>query len=272
MQAKFESTEQKSGYQLHRLSLSPADPPEGFRPIKVDWYQPTRAGRHPVVLMSPILAGNDLYVQEFAHFFAARGMHAVLVYRQKEVFSPDRPLEEIETHFKESIVELRETIDWLEQLDSVDPEKIGCFAISLGAILTTVLTPVEPRIRCAVLGLPAGHIPEIILSSDDKAIRKRRRAYLEKHHWTKEQALQRLQSVIVSEPLSFAPSIDPGKTLVIAGLFDRVLGLGRTLELWRAMHRPRLILLPTGHYTAYFATGYLKMATYSFLKRQLDKN
>ena len=109
-----------------------------------------------MVLLSPILAGNDLYVKEFAGFFAARGLHAVLVYRQKEVFSPDRDLKDIESHLKESIIQLRQTIDWLEIQESVDVERIGSFAISLGAILTSILAAVEPRIKCSVLGLPAG--------------------------------------------------------------------------------------------------------------------
>ena len=70
--------------------------------------------------------------------------------------------------------------------------------------------------------------------------------------------------------MRFAGAVDPGRVLIIAGLFDRVLGLGRSLDLWRAMGRPQLILLPTGHYSAYFATPYLKMATYSFLRRHLS--
>ncbi len=270
-EAKIESTQEKSGYRIQRLYLSPVNPPEGFRPIKVDWYQPSKKGKHPVVLMSPILAGNDLYVKEFARFFSARGMHAFLAYRQKEVFSADRQLEDIETHFHESIIELRQAIDWLETKDSVDATRIGSFAISLGAILTTVLAAVEPRVRCSVLGLPAGYVPEIIMTSEDKAIRKRRRNYLKERGWTKQQALERLREVIVSEPMDFAPVVDPDKTLIIGGLFDRVLGLNRTLDIWKAMGRPPLIILPTGHYTAYFATPYLKMATYSFLKRKLGQ-
>lgn len=227
--------------------------------------------RAPVVLMSPILAGDDLYVREFAEFYAERGLNAVLVYRPKEVFSADRDLGDIETHFRESIIQLRQTIDWLEGEEEADAKRIGTFAISLGSILTTVLAAVEPRISVSVLGLPAGHIPEIIMASQDKAIRKRRKAYLERNGWTNEQALDKLRQVIVSEPMTFAPAIDPSRTLLIAGLFDRVLGIGRSLDLWRAMGRPRLIVLPTGHYTAVLATPYLKLATYSFLKRGLQR-
>ncbi len=266
--ATFERTEPRSGYTLHRLRLSG---PEGITPIRVDWYRPGRAGRHPAILMSPILAGNDLYVREFARFYAARGLHAFLVYRQKEPFSADRPLTDVEEHLRKTLIELRRALDWVERQESVDGERIGCFAISLGAILTALLTAVDPRVRCSVLGLPAGNVAEILIHSKDKAIRKRRRAWLERHGWTAEKALEELRRVVRSEPMAFAAGVDPARVLVIAGLFDRVLGLHRSLALWRAMGRPALVVLPTGHYTAYFTTPYLKALTYSFLRRKLSR-
>jgi len=271
LQAKITSREMRSGYSLERLELSAPDSAD--RPIRLDWYKPegkTQAGRLPLVLISPILAGNDLYIREFAAFYAARGMHAVIVYRQKEPFSADRPLKDVEEHLKQTIIEMRRTLDWMVTQESVDPQRIGTFAISLGAILTAILAAVEPRVRCSVLGLPAGHVAEIIMTSKDKSLRKKRRAVLQHQGWDQQKGLKELQAVISSEPMRFAGAVDPGRVLIIAGLFDRVLGLGRSLDLWRAMGRPRLILLPTGHYSAYLATPYLKMATYSFLRRHLS--
>lgn len=268
IETHVESVQQKSGFQIQRLRLTFPNAPNN-RPIRMDWYRSDKPGRLPVVVLSPILAGNDLYVREFAHFFSARGLHALIVYRPKEVFSPDRELKDVETHFHESVIGLRQAIDWLQTQKEVHPSQIGCYGISLGAILTTILTAVEPRIKASVLGLPAGQIPEIIMSTQDKAIRKRRRAYLEKQGWSQERALQELKKVLISEPMRFAPGVTPSRVLVIAGLFDRVLGFHRSMDLWRAMGRPKLIVLPTGHYSAYLATPYLKMATYSFLKRSL---
>ena len=269
LKAVGESTQSRSGYSFHRLQLTGPDP---MKPIRIDWYKPNRSVRCPAILMSPILAGNDLFVREFAAFYAARGLHAVIVYRQKEVFSADRPLQDVETHLRETVVELRRALDWMETEESIDSQRIGTFSISLGAMLTSVLAAIEPRVRCSVLGLPAGCLPEIIMTSQDKGIRKRRRAYLERHGWNKQQALEELKKVVRTDPLNFAGAVDPRKVLIIAGLFDRVLGFHRSLDLWRAMGRPRLILLPTGHYSAYLATPYLKLVTYSFLRRELNKS
>ncbi len=269
LKSEEELGEARSGYEFQRLRLVPTTGVTDFRSIQVDAYRPRRPGRLPVVLISPILAGNDLYIKEFAKFYAARGLGVVIVYRPKEIFSADRELIDIESHLRESVVQMRQAIDWLQTLDWVDGERIGSFAISLGAILTLILAAVEPRVKASVLGLPAGNVPEIIMASQDRAIRKRRRAFLELSGWTEEEALAGLKQVIISEPIALAPSVNPRSTLMIAGLFDRVLGLRNSLALWRAMGKPQLILLPTGHYTAYFATPYLKIHTYSFLRRHL---
>lgn len=267
LQARTFEVRGEDGYSVRKIEL--AAPPG--RPIRADWYKPDRPGRLPAILISPILAGNDLYIREFARFYAPRGMHALIVYRPKERFCADRPLEDVEKHFRESVIQLRQALDWLEGQESVDPEGIGSFAISLGSILTTILAAVEPRVKASVLGLPAGRIAEVIMTSRDKAIRKRRREFLQKRGWDERRGLEELERVIASEPMRFAPAIDPGRVLMISGLFDRVLGAGRSLALWRAMGRPRLILLPTGHYTAAVATPYLKAATYSFLRRRLRR-
>ncbi len=268
-QSKSLSRQERSGYSIERLELAdPADPAR--RPIRLDWYRTARPGRRPLVILSPILAGNDLYIREFAAFYSARGMQAVIIYRQKEPFSTDRPLKDVEDHFRQTVIEMRQALDWLTVQDGVDPQRIGSFSISMGAILTVLLAAVEPRVRCSVFGLPAGHVAEIIMTSQDKAIRKRRKAYLEKHGWDEQRGLKELRQVIVSEPMRAAGAVNPKRVLFIAALFDRVLGFSRSLDLWQAMGRPPLIILPTGHYSAYLATPYLKMATYSFLSRQLE--
>ena len=267
LQARTFEVRGEDGWTVRKMELVPTE----SRPIRVDWYKPDRPGRLPAVLISPILAGNDLYIRGFARFYAARGMHALILYRPKEVFSSDRDLQDVETHFRESVVQLRQALDWLEAQESVDPEQIGSFAISMGSIVTTLLAAVEPRVKASVLGLPAGRIAEVIMTSKDKAIRKRRRSYLEKRGWDDRRGLEELEKVLVSEPMRLAPAIDPKRVLIISGMFDRVLGLGRSMALWRAMGRPRLILLPTGHYTAALATPYLKAATYSFLRRRLRR-
>ncbi len=269
LRARIRSTEPRDGFRLLRLELTAPQAP-GFDPIAADWYRPDRPGRHPAVLISPILAGNDLYVKEFARHFAARGLHAVIVYRQKEIFSADRRLDDVEEHLRRSVIRLRQALDWLESEESVDGKRIGTFAISLGAMLTAVLAAVEPRVRASVLGLPAGDIPGILMTSRDKAIRKRRANYLRENNLTEEEALVQLKKVIRSEPLDFASRVPPDRALMICGLFDRVVGFRRSLALWNRMGRPRLILLPTGHYSAVLATPYLKIAAYSFLRRRLS--
>ena len=273
LESQLQSQKSFDGFTRTRMVLTaPQDP--SISSTTIDWYKPESDGeasssRRPLILISPILAGNDLYIKDFARHFAVRGLHAVIVYRKKETFSEDRGLADIETHLRETVIRLRQVLDWLQAQPGVDSKRIGTFAISLGAMVTVVLAAVDDRIQASVFGLPAGHIPEILMTSKDKTIRKRRRNYMKENHLTEEQLLLQLKEVIVSDPVDFVSSVDPDRTLMIAGVFDRVIGFGRSMELWRKMGRPRLILLPTGHYTAALATPWLKIITYSFLKRRL---
>jgi len=267
-QAVIHTKSQQDGFA--KIALHLVDPTDSaYLPIQIDWYRPDRPGRHPAILISPILAGDDLYIDEFARFFAARRLHAVIVYRKKESFTAQRPLADIEEHLRDSVIRMRETLDWLESQPEVDPHRIGAFAISMGAILTVMLAAVDPRIQACVLGLPAGHLAELLVTSQDKAIRKRRIQYLKEHRLTEEALLAQLKETLVSDPIHFASALDPQRVLCIVGLFDRVVGFSRSIDLWKAMGRPALIVLPTGHYSAALATGWLKLVTYSFLIRKL---
>lgn len=269
LESRIQSQESLDGSTRTRMLLT-APQSASFSPVTLDWYKPEGNGERPLILISPILAGNDLYIKGFARFFAARGLHAVIVYRKKETFSAKRGLADVETHLRETVVQLRQVLDWLGNQPEVNPKRIGTFAISLGAMVTVVLAAVDDRIRASVFGLPAGNIPETLMTSKDKAIRKRRTNYMKENNLTEKEVLNQLKEAIVSDPIVFAPAMDPDRALIIGGVFDRVIGFHRTLDLWKRMGRPRLILLPTGHYTAALATPWLKLVTYSFLKRRLS--
>ena len=52
-------------------------------------------------------------------------------------------------------------------------------------------------------------------------------------------------------------------------LFDRVVGTRRSFELWKAFGKPRLRILPFGHYTGILALPLLQYQTRKIFKKQL---
>jgi pimeloyl-ACP methyl ester carboxylesterase len=55
----------------------------------------------------------------------------------------------------QSIVDLRRGIDYLESRPDIDPDRIAIFGGSLGGWIGSILAAVEPRIKTAILSVPA---------------------------------------------------------------------------------------------------------------------
>jgi len=250
------SPEPSSRWHAQRVTLEAP----GQTPIALDWYAPThRDGRCAAVLIFPILWGNDLGVREFARGFARQGIHGIIVYRPKEKFSMDQPLDQIEGHLRASVIHARRVVDWLATQPSVDMTRLGSMGISMGGGLNVLVAAAEPRLTRYVFLLPAARLAHVTMTTKDRSIAKKRDEYLRRHGLTPEQAERTLTEALQSEPLRVAGTLDPRRSLMVIALADRVIGRSASLDLWRALGRPPTLWLPTGHYTALFALPYVRL-------------
>jgi len=240
---------------------------------RIDFYVPKDipAGeKRPFILISPILGGN-MVVDRFAAYYAGRGYIAAIVHRKKPYLS-ETPgdLSGIEDYMRTSVLRLRQAIDWAVQQPEVDPERIGAFGISYGAILHTVLAAVEPRVKYHILAMPAGGIAEIIMEVPEKPIQKLVRQTREEFGWSDEKIYSELKAHIQTDPLYFAPFADRNRVEVYVALFDQVVGAGNTWELWRELGRPSLKILPFGHYGGVLVFPFLQTQSYLSFKKHLN--
>lgn len=240
---------------------------------RIDFYVPRniRSGeKRPLILISPILGGN-MVVDRFAAYYAGRGYIAAIVHRKKPYLS-DKPsdLSGIEDYMRTSVIRLRQAIDWASLQPEVDPERIGAFGISYGAILHAVLAAVEPRVKYHILAMPAGGIAEIIMKVPEKPIRKLVRQAKEDFGWPEERIYSELKQHLQTDPLYFAPYVDRNRVEVYVALFDRVVGAGNTWELWRELGKPSLKILPFGHYGGVLVFPFLQTQSYLSFKKHLN--
>ncbi len=269
MTAHVEPLRRGSGrrWTAQRVTLQPDD---GSPPIQLEWYAPrpphsstpgATPPRSAAVLIFPILWGNDLGVGDFARAFAREGIHGIIVYRPKDTFSMDRPLSQLEDHLHASVIQVRRAIDWLEIQPSVDPARLGSLGISMGATLNVVVAGVEPRLTRAVFCLPASHLAQVIMTTRDRSIAKKRDEYLRRYDLSPREAEVTLERTLISEPLRVAHAIDPRRSLVIIAIADRVIGWRNSLAIWRALGKPPTVWLPTGHYTSLLVLPYVELKT-----------
>ena len=241
---------------------------------RVDYYIPSGVkpgSKRPAILISPILGGN-MVVDHFARYYAGRGYAAVIVHRKRILWDPeDGGMEQMENYMRVSAIRLGQALDWLEAQPEVDSARIGAFGVSYGAILHTVLSAVEPRIRYHVLSMPAGDLADVIADCPDKAITKVLRDVRERYGWSDQKIREDLKAVLRTDPLLLAPYVPRRQVEVYIAAFDRVVGAGRSWKLWKALGRPKLRILPFGHYGGILVFPHLQTQSYLAFKRHLRR-
>ncbi len=239
---------------------------------RIDLYLPLRlkpGEKRPVILISPILGGN-MVVDHFARYYAGRGYIAALVYRKRTFWNDERKdIQQIEDYLRISVIRLRQALDWILAQPEVDPNRVGSFGISYGAVLHSVLAAVDDRVKYHILAMPAAPLSDVIIHCPDKAITKLVRKVHENYGWPREEILNQLKKTIRTDPIYLASCVPKDRVQIYIALFDRVVGAGRSFRLWRALGKPALKALPFGHYGGILVFPYLQTQSYLAFKRHL---
>lgn len=272
-QFKRQGVTAKSRYSIHRIELSATNAPlPANRNIVFDYYEPGRSGKHPVILVLPIFGGVKYPLENhFASYFARHGLAAVIVHREK--FSKDSvSAERIDEALKQTVLDNKRVIDWMETQDDLDTTRLGVFGASMGAIKGALLTPLDSRVRTAVLGLAGGDLPYIVTYSTEKGLSRHRAAYLLEHPMSLQELQEKLRKGITCDPNTFAPYLDPRKVFLVLAAFDTVVPVKKGLELRKRMGNPETIVVPAGHYTAALFLPYIKGQTIRFFRKKFSES
>lgn len=145
--------------------------------------------------------------------------------------------------FRQTIVDIRCLIDWLEKRDEIDGKRIGIMGISLGAIIANLAMGVDDRIKAGVSVLGGGNYPKLI-----------RRSFLTIPLKIK-LFLRGINSKIMSQnlniidPISFSYRNRPRNVFMINGRFDLIVPPSCARDLWETLGKPKIKWLWTGHYS-----------------------
>ena len=149
---------------------------------------------------------------------------------------------------------------------------LGCFGMSMGAIVLNLLMGVDERFEVGVSVLGGGNINRMIWQGlmgrgivrflRAKGITKRDfyevledyEVFLDEIRRTGEIPKPRWDWYLL-DPLTYAHRNNPRKVLMFNGFFDPIIPRTSVVELHRALGEPELIWLPTEHFTiAFFQT------------------
>ncbi|MBI2632653.1 hypothetical protein HYW75_06625 [Candidatus Pacearchaeota archaeon] len=261
-------------YRIIEVTINPLSQYSGYnsKTNVFDFYISKKNSKNPTILLLPIMGGKDYPIEShFARYFTKKGYNIAIVHREQKIDEEVNALEDLDALLKWTVSDNKRVLDWLESQNEVDANKIGLFSISFGAIKGSLLLPLEPRIKAAVLGLGGGNLPYILAHTTEKGLIKHREKLLKKHNLTLQEGEEILRSVITYEPYEFAKFIDPDKIMLVNAKFDKVVPYRTGIELKKRMGNPESLILPTGHYTSLFCIPYIKSQAYRFFERKFSQ-
>jgi pimeloyl-ACP methyl ester carboxylesterase len=251
------------------LSVPDFEPTEPV--VEFEWYETRAPGRGPAILFNPILGGDYPLERGVCRFFAGHGFHVALIHRKTLKISPEHPVERLELLLRQSLLRIRQVVDWMTAHERVDPERLGSFGISMGGMATVMAAALEPRLKVHVAALAGGSLPDVLMTTKDTLLTKPRAKYLAANRLSLEELERRLRETIRTDPLRLAPYIESRRLLLFVALADRTIGTANGLRLRRALGYPRTVFLPLGHYTSYLMLPYLKRRSLAFFRKQLGE-
>jgi dienelactone hydrolase len=217
----------------------------GVRPAAVE------AGL-PLVVVLPVGGFRKDQAPTFARAFARRGF-AALRLRLPPPESDEGVLHSLggtSRTVTEDASNLRRVLSWAATLPQVDPERIGVFGVSRGAIGAALAAQLDPRLSC-VLVLGGADLPNLFSESRTSIVMKMREREVRRAGGDLERAVQKARRILRNvDPATREGRIDPARTLLVNARWDHVIPRKQALALRRAAGGARQEWLPCGHYGA----------------------
>lgn len=174
-------------------------------------------------------------------------------------------LKKVRETFRQSIIDIRCLIDWLEKREEIDGKRIGIIGISLGAIIANLAMGIDERLRAGVSVLGGGNFPEILRKSVLTIPLKI------KMIWRGIDKETLGQNLAIIDPVTFSYRNRPRKVLMINGRLDLIIPPSCARDLWEALGKPEIKWLWSGHYSVLFIKEKIIRESLDYLERELKK-
>ncbi len=268
--AKVEQIKENKKYAVRRVEFPSTINVFGTENIKVDYYVQKKEGKFPTVLVLPIAGGIDFLVESFANHFAANGFNCAIVHNRDVDLKRITSAEEVENYFRQAVLDNRQVLDYLVQRKEVDESKLGCLGLSLGGIKVSLVSAVDERPKCSVIALAGGSIADIAIGSAEKDIKDYVRGLMEMNI-SSEIVHAELSEKVETDPLKLAEYIDARNVLMYIAMFDRVIPRKCGDRLWKAIGKPEVIYLFSGHFSSIIYLPYAEIKSLRFFKEKFKR-
>jgi pimeloyl-ACP methyl ester carboxylesterase len=209
----------------------------------------------PLVLLVPILAGGADLMQILAQRFWDRGFAVAWAARTGTALQPPQRGPELEELFRRTVVHQRILLHWCRGEPGVRADATFVLGISMGGMVATVVSALEPDLCGSAICLAGGDLPELLLHSGETRVL----AWLAWREQTdglgRSGLRDELARCLVTDPALLAPYVPTAELLFVSAEFDGVVPQRFQSVLWEALGRPARLQVPLGHYSTALALG-----------------
>jgi len=269
IEAEVEKIGEKKRYVIERIEFPSALNVFGTENIKIDFYVQKKAGKFPTVLVLPVANGVDFCAKGFARHFASNGLNCAVVHNRRVDIEDIETAEQVEDYLRQTVLDSRQILDYLVERKEVDGNKLGCLGMSLGGVRASIVSGVDERLKCSVVGLAGGSMADIAFLSGLKEVKEYMRGLVEMGI-SPETISAEVSEKIVTDPLKLAEYMDARETLMYVAMFDRVIHRKCGDKLWEAAGKPESIYIFSGHFTSLLYLPYAERDSLKFFKRKFD--
>lgn len=236
--------------------------------ISIDYYAIDSSEKVPVILVLPILSGQNKIATSFARYFAEYGFATAVVHRQ-QVYEQTDYLQQTNKIMRQIVFDHKQVLDWVESRAELDALRIGVVGTSMGGIKSALISALDKRIKATVIILGGGDIPYLLALWSQKRVKKEAGKVLVA---AQQSAMQSplVAKKIECDPINYAHYIDARRTLMILARFDSVIPFYNGLQLKEKIGNPETIYLFAGHYSAIIYLPYARYMARKFLQKQLQ--
>jgi hypothetical protein len=267
IQAKVERIGEKKQYIIERIEFPSALNVFDNENIKVDFYVQKKAGKFPTILVLPVANGIDFCAKGFARHFASNGLNCAIVHNRDIEIEDIQNVEYVEDYLRQTVLDSRQILDYLVEMKKVDSNKLGCLGMSLGGIRASIVSAVDERLKCSVIGLAGGSMADIAFFSELKEVKRYIRGLVERGI-SPETIRTEMSDKMRTDPLKLAEYTDARETLMYVAMFDRVIHRKCGDKLWEASGKPEAVYIFSGHFTSLLYLPYAERNSLSFFKKK----
>jgi dienelactone hydrolase len=265
IEATVRPISEKKHYVIERVEFPSACNVFGTENVKVDFYVQNQTGKFPTILIWPIPDDADFCARGFAAHFAAHGFNCAVIHNRRVHLDEIVSAEQVEDCFRQTVLDGQQVLDYLDRRKEVDADKIGALGMSLGGIRASIVSAVDKRIKCSVIGLAGGSMADIALSSKLHAVRDYIKG-LGEMDANSDVIRAELSDKVRTDPLALAPYLNAKDVLMVIAGFDHVIPTKCGNRLWKAMGKPEVIYLLSGHFTSLLYLPWAEGESLSFFK------